>query len=946
MAEPPTSRIPSPGPDRESRHAERSDNQPAQASPPALADVQRPASKERKRKAIEPPGSPTGPPGSTGRSSSIEARPSGGCVPEVAEAEQLASGASADYPGDAIVGPGSSSDRDGDGDGDGDGETGQRIPSAESSGQRHWPDFDDIGFRYIPPTEPTEPSTAAPRGECVLTLARAGHRARNGVLRAAYVAFAADESEYIVAFDAPDDDDQTPDRRTLAHECIDLFVNEEYDGLESLLKPLVQPLAAAAAAAPKTPSAGNFEAFLSRAEIHLRLVPGTTTLEPYPAFRLQRMPEPIDWDFVQQRVTDLGGRVCQFSDVEHFRPLTKRVYEVTVDGEAVIYKKANTFYSIRREITGLQVSAHLKTRAPRLVGLIGAGTEWGGLLMTSVPASYDLSDLKAPVDCSEDSPPRLQATTAECTQWFEDISAAIHGLHRYDWAYGDVKPGNVLIDDDRHAWLIDFEGSFTPDWVDESLADTIPGDLQGLERLRQYLGLEDGAKDEPQTNQAKENTDSLAPVPTLTRSKDCKRKASEPLDSPPDSKKQPGPLKGRASDNCDQEEKQQQQQKAGPSANETKSADDQAPTASNPGAEHAMPSTEASESASGPASQKHWADWVDLRIVDTFVPLSSPAFPDVSATEVVRAGWRANQGVLDFAYVSFRVHKTTYSFLLENLGEEGVQGLDRQITHRCIDLFIKKEYAKVIEEVVPLAQRWFRPDPETFEAFLPDREIGVKLVPSPEANAVIVGRLGGFLEDPRPIDWECFRRRVRDCGRKIHELSEVTDFQQLEARIFEVTIGGETMIYKQALDLDNICREIDGLLVAQDRGIRAPRLRGVIGADTAWGGVLMTKVPAIGNLHTCIGDSRAERQQWYDEVSAAIRGFHEVGCAYGDVKAGNVLIDEDRRPWLIDFEGGTTEGYVDLELKNTIEGDLQGLEVLRKWLDLEDEAKDEPQPPA
>jgi serine/threonine protein kinase len=88
-----------------------------------------------------------------------------------------------------------------------------------------------------------------------------------------------------------------------------------------------------------------------------------------------------------------------------------------------------------------------------------------------------------------------------------------------------------------------------------------------------------------------------------------------------------------------------------------------------------------------------------------------------------------------------------------------------------------------------------------------------------------------------------------------------------------------------------------------------------------------------------------ERRQWYNQVSTAIRQFHAHNWAYGDTKPENILIDENRRAWLIDFEGGYTPGWVDPKLKNTVEGDLQGLDRLREFLGLEYEAKDEAQAP-
>jgi hypothetical protein len=116
----------------------------------------------------------------------------------------------------------------------------------------------------------------------------------------------------------------------------------------------------------------------------------------------------------------------------------------------------------------------------------------------------------------------------------------------------------------------------------------------------------------------------------------------------------------------------------------------------------------------------------------------------------------------------------------------------------------------------------------------------------------------------------------------------------------------------------------------------------------------MTVVPGSCSLYglkattPLLEPGPAERKPWFDEISAMIRSFHgdEYQDAYGDVKPDNILINDARQPWLIYLGGGHTTGWVDEELVNTIEGDLQGSERLRKWLGLEVEPKNEPQPPA
>ncbi|KAK4249269.1 hypothetical protein C7999DRAFT_39682 [Corynascus novoguineensis] len=50
---------------------------------------------------------------------------------------------------------------------------------------------------------------------------------------------------------------------------------------------------------------------------------------------------------------------------------------------------------------------------------------------------------------------------------------------------------NALIDKKNDAWLINFGGGYTEDWVDKEKADTKEGDLQGVERIVEYLFSEE-----------------------------------------------------------------------------------------------------------------------------------------------------------------------------------------------------------------------------------------------------------------------------------------------------------------------------------------------------------------------------------------------------------------------------------------------------------------------
>ena len=77
---------------------------------------------------------------------------------------------------------------------------------------------------------------------------------------------------------------------------------------------------------------------------------------------------------------------------------------------------------------------------------------------------------------------------------------------------------------------------------------------------------------------------------------------------------------------------------------------------------------------------------------------------------------------------------------------------------------------------------------------------------------------------------------------------------------------------------------------------------------------------------------QTQRENWSEQIYNNLKRLHSIGVCWGDAKAGNIILDKESNPWLIDFGGGYTNEWVDAHLANSEKGDLQGLQRIMKFL--------------
>lgn len=153
---------------------------------------------------------------------------------------------------------------------------------------------------------------------------------------------------------------------------------------------------------------------------------------------------------------------------------------------------------------------------------------------------------------------------------------------------------------------------------------------------------------------------------------------------------------------------------------------------------------------------------------------------------------------------------------------------------------------------------------------------------------------------------------------------------------------GREYFFKAANDERGFRREVQVLArigaLADEQGValRTSRMAGLVhwdgGREDVVMGMLLERIDGPTLLDAARRASAADKSRWMDQIDETVGELHRHGLVWGDVKPDNVMIAPSGDAAVIDFGGGGTLQYVDLQLHETREGDVQGTGKMRSRL--------------
>ena len=171
-----------------------------------------------------------------------------------------------------------------------------------------------------------------------------------------------------------------------------------------------------------------------------------------------------------------GIKTVPSTEIKKKEEIEYGILKVQVGDEQYCLKSVHRKLTVRcfeREIKILQQCSH--SNIVRLISLVAdAHNNVEGMLLEYIANGRKLSSV-------------MSLTSNQYERWTKQIRDAIVYLHTKSLIWGDAKPGNILVRDNDTIVLIDFGGGYTKGWVDDMNFETVEGDLQGYERIVEFL---------------------------------------------------------------------------------------------------------------------------------------------------------------------------------------------------------------------------------------------------------------------------------------------------------------------------------------------------------------------------------------------------------------------------------------------------------------------------
>jgi serine/threonine protein kinase len=230
----------------------------------------------------------------------------------------------------------------------------------------------------------------------------------------------------------------------------------------------------------------TFEAFYYPLTYHLKLVVSGPSLYPK-AIRDHHVIDPFvlmipSQDFPQypqvgrSKASDIQIVTVISDEYDYMSEIPRQA--VASDGTVKFFKpaldKSQVIMEIEMHSRIVNVGLKGKIRVAGLHSIVVSkdATMTIGLLFDLIPSVEE--SLNSPI---------CRMASEHHAKWKRQVTDIVNELHSHDIVWGDVHPGNIVIDESSDAWVVDFGGGWFEDFVDRKRAGTKRRLARGSENL-------------------------------------------------------------------------------------------------------------------------------------------------------------------------------------------------------------------------------------------------------------------------------------------------------------------------------------------------------------------------------------------------------------------------------------------------------------------------------